>query len=114
MASPATSPAQYPARVVRYGLLAAPPREEYAAAAPVGVVSISVVSWLADMIKQWTRQARREPRPRDTARMKLQATIVLSYRADTFGDAGGALDDVGVEQRLVKLHYDLNGTSIDA
>src|SRR5215216_6988790 len=53
MASPPTSPAQYPARVVRYGLLAAPPREEHAAAAPVGLVSISVVSWLADMINQW-------------------------------------------------------------
>jgi hypothetical protein len=26
--------------------------------------------------------------------MKLQATIVISYRADSFGDAGGALDDV--------------------
>ena len=26
--------------------------------------------------------------------MKLQATIVLSYRADSFGDAGDALDDV--------------------
>jgi hypothetical protein len=31
---------------------------------------------------------------RDTARMKLQATIVISSRADSFGDAGGALDDV--------------------
>jgi hypothetical protein len=27
-------------------------------------------------------------------RMKLQATIVISYRADSFGDAGDALDDV--------------------
>ena len=26
--------------------------------------------------------------------MKLQATIVISYRADSFGDAGGALDEV--------------------
>jgi hypothetical protein len=26
--------------------------------------------------------------------MKLQATIVISYRADSFADAGGALDDV--------------------
>jgi hypothetical protein len=26
--------------------------------------------------------------------MKLQATIVISYRADSFSDAGGALDDV--------------------
>jgi hypothetical protein len=26
--------------------------------------------------------------------MKLHATIVISYRADTFGDAGAALDDV--------------------
>jgi hypothetical protein len=26
--------------------------------------------------------------------MKLQATIVISYRADSFGDAGGALDDL--------------------
>jgi len=26
--------------------------------------------------------------------MKLQATIILSYRADTFVDAGAALDDV--------------------
>jgi hypothetical protein len=26
--------------------------------------------------------------------MKLQATIVISYRADSFGDAGEALDDV--------------------
>jgi hypothetical protein len=26
--------------------------------------------------------------------MKLQATIVISYRADSFGDAGGALDDM--------------------
>jgi hypothetical protein len=26
--------------------------------------------------------------------MKLQATIVISYRADSFGDAGNALDDV--------------------
>jgi hypothetical protein len=26
--------------------------------------------------------------------MKIQATIVISYRADSFGDAGGALDDV--------------------
>jgi hypothetical protein len=33
-------------------------------------------------------------RPRDTEPMKLQATIVISYRADSFGDAGDALDDV--------------------
>jgi len=26
--------------------------------------------------------------------MKLQATIVISFRADSFGDAGDALDDV--------------------
>jgi hypothetical protein len=26
--------------------------------------------------------------------MKLQATIVISYRADSFSDAGAALDDV--------------------
>jgi hypothetical protein len=26
--------------------------------------------------------------------MKLQATIVISFRADSFGDAGAALDDV--------------------
>jgi hypothetical protein len=26
--------------------------------------------------------------------MKLQATVVISYRADSFGDAGDALDDV--------------------
>jgi hypothetical protein len=26
--------------------------------------------------------------------MKLHATIVISYRADSFGDAGGAPDDV--------------------
>ena len=26
--------------------------------------------------------------------MKLQATVVISYRADSFGDAGEALDDV--------------------
>jgi hypothetical protein len=26
--------------------------------------------------------------------MKLQATIVISYRADSFADAGDALDDV--------------------
>jgi hypothetical protein len=26
--------------------------------------------------------------------MKVQATIVISYRAESFGDAGGALDDV--------------------
>jgi hypothetical protein len=26
--------------------------------------------------------------------MKVQATIVISYRADSFGDAGNALDDV--------------------
>jgi hypothetical protein len=26
--------------------------------------------------------------------MKLQATILISYRADLFGEAGGALDDV--------------------
>jgi hypothetical protein len=26
--------------------------------------------------------------------MKLQATIVVSYRADSFGEAGAALDDV--------------------
>jgi hypothetical protein len=26
--------------------------------------------------------------------MKLEATIVISYRADSFGDAGNALDDV--------------------
>jgi hypothetical protein len=26
--------------------------------------------------------------------MKLHATIVISYRADSFGDAGDALDDV--------------------
>jgi hypothetical protein len=32
--------------------------------------------------------------PRDTAGMKLQATIVISYRADSFSDAGAALDDV--------------------
>jgi hypothetical protein len=33
-------------------------------------------------------------RQRDTARMKLQATIVISYRADSFSDAGDALDDL--------------------
>jgi hypothetical protein len=33
-------------------------------------------------------------RARDTERMKLQATIVISYRADSFGDAGDALDDM--------------------
>jgi hypothetical protein len=33
-------------------------------------------------------------RPRDTERVKLQVTIVISYRADSFGDAGDALDDV--------------------
>jgi hypothetical protein len=37
---------------------------------------------------------RSQPKPRNTARMKVQATIVISYRADSFGDAGGALDDV--------------------
>jgi hypothetical protein len=42
---------------------------------------------------------RRSPPParsrtRDTARMKVQATIVISYRADSFGDAGDALDDL--------------------
>ena len=26
--------------------------------------------------------------------MKLQATIVIAYRADSLGDAGGVLDDV--------------------
>ena len=26
--------------------------------------------------------------------MKLQATVVISFRADSFSDAGGALDDV--------------------
>jgi len=31
---------------------------------------------------------------RDTRRIKVQATIVISYRADSFGDAGVALDDV--------------------
>jgi hypothetical protein len=31
--------------------------------------------------------------------MKLQATIVMSYRADSFGDAGGALDDVLLRAR---------------
>jgi hypothetical protein len=31
---------------------------------------------------------------RDTRRMKIQATIIISYRADSLGDAGGALDDV--------------------
>jgi hypothetical protein len=30
----------------------------------------------------------------DTARMKLQATIVISFRADSLGAAGDALDDV--------------------
>jgi hypothetical protein len=35
-----------------------------------------------------------ERRARDTALMKLQARIVLSYRADSLGDAGGVLDDV--------------------
>jgi hypothetical protein len=30
----------------------------------------------------------------DTERMKLQATIVISYRADSLGDAGDVLDDV--------------------
>src|SRR3954453_17874828 len=56
---------------------------------------ISVVSWLRRHDRSnGARQAGRGPRPRDTTRMKLQATIVLSYRADTFGDAGGALDDV--------------------
>jgi hypothetical protein len=37
---------------------------------------------------------RRPVAQRDTTGMKLQATIVISYRADSFGDAGGALDDV--------------------
>jgi hypothetical protein len=37
---------------------------------------------------------RRDAQPRDTERMKLQATIVISYRADSFGDAGNALDDL--------------------
>jgi hypothetical protein len=36
----------------------------------------------------------RLPAERDTERMKLHATIVISYRADSFGDAGDALDDV--------------------
>jgi hypothetical protein len=31
---------------------------------------------------------------RDTRPMKVQATILISYRADSFGEAGGALDDV--------------------
>jgi hypothetical protein len=26
--------------------------------------------------------------------MKVQATILISYRADSFGEAGGAIDDV--------------------
>ncbi len=38
--------------------------------------------------------ARRSLTARDTGRMKLQATIVISYRADSFSDAGAALDDV--------------------
>jgi hypothetical protein len=36
---------------------------------------------------------------RDTPCMKLQATIVISYRADSFGDAGDALDDVLLRAR---------------
>jgi hypothetical protein len=35
-----------------------------------------------------------EEQRRDTAGMKLHATIVISYRADRFSDAGEALDDV--------------------
>jgi hypothetical protein len=31
---------------------------------------------------------------RDTRPMKVQATILISYRADSFGEAGGAIDDV--------------------
>jgi hypothetical protein len=31
--------------------------------------------------------------PRGTARTKRQATIVIALRADSFGDAGGVLDD---------------------
>jgi hypothetical protein len=33
-------------------------------------------------------------RVRDTRPMKVQATILISYRADSFGEAGGAIDDV--------------------
>ena len=51
--------------------------------------------WLSEATKQWGEQRPRiKPRPRDTARMKLQARIVFSYRADSLGDAGGVLDDV--------------------
>jgi hypothetical protein len=31
---------------------------------------------------------------RDTRPMKVQATILISYRADSFGEAGAAIDDV--------------------
>jgi hypothetical protein len=37
---------------------------------------------------------KRRPRSAILPRMKLQATVVISYRADSFGDAGDALDDV--------------------
>jgi hypothetical protein len=48
---------------------------------------------LSDAIQEWEATAA-VGQARDTACMKLQATIVISYRADSFGDAGDALDDV--------------------
>lgn len=37
--------------------------------------------------------------PSHTATMKLQATIVVSYRADSLGEAGEKLDDVLLRAR---------------
>ena len=49
--------------------------------------------------------------------MKLQATIVISYRADSFGDAGDALDDVlrrALERDDVEIESVEVGTPVSA
>jgi hypothetical protein len=49
--------------------------------------------------------------------MKLQATIVISYRADSFGEAGGALDDLlrrAREREDVEIESVQVGTPVSA
>jgi hypothetical protein len=43
--------------------------------------------------------------------MKLQATIVISYRADCFGDTGGVLDDV-LQRAREREHVEIDSIQL--
>jgi hypothetical protein len=45
--------------------------------------------------------------------MKVQATILISYRADSFGEAGGAIDDV-LQRAREREHVEIDNTSSSA